>query len=242
MNQKSLSREEEGFSGKGMEILKLDDFPGKEMDDITRLAAIVTKSPVSMICLAEGDDLQVVSSFGANATLNAATLSFCKYTMEGEGLTLVVPDAREDDRFRENPLVIADPCLVFYAGVALVTSDGSRLGTLFVADQESHKFWESETESLLALGNLASKLLEESRQIDHMRSRVKSLEEFTTKAAHNIKSPLCSISMMTELFREQYAEQMDPDGIELLTTINVATVELAQSIDDILHREKKSAV
>lgn len=241
MNQKSLSGEDSGPSGKGREIPILDNFPGKELDDITRLAALVAKAPISMVCLAEDDGPQVTSSFGTDVHLNGGLVSLCKYTMEGEGLLFVVTDLREDDRFKENLLVTADPFFVFYAGVVLVASDGSRLGMLFVAGHKPHQLDEFQTESLLALANLASRLLGNSRQIDQLKSRVKSLDDFTTKAAHDIKSPLCSISMMTELFREQYAEQMDPDGIELLTTINDATMELAQNIDEILHRNQKSA-
>jgi signal transduction histidine kinase len=242
MNQNSLSGEETGPYGKGREFTILENIPGKALDDISRLAALAAKTPFAMVCLAEGDGIQIISSFGAKMNMSAGVLSFFKFMIEVDDLHLVVSDMREDKRFRENPLVIADPFFVFYAGVALVSSDGNRLGLLFVADPESHQLGESETESLLALGNLASKMIEDSRLNDQLRNRVKFLEEFTATAAHDIKSPLCSISMMTELFREQYAEQMDPDGIELLTTINDSTVELAQSIDAILHRNKKSAV
>ena len=242
MNQISLSEGEAGPTGKGREIQIFDNIPGKELDDIARLAAFVAKTPISVICLADGDGLQITSSFGTDVHLNEGLISFCKYTIEGESLLFVVTDLREDDRFKENLLVTSDPFFVFCAGVAFGTSDGSRLGSLLVADHKPRQLEEIQNESLLTLAKMARRLLESSRQIDQLNSRVKSLEDFTTKAAHDIKSPLCSISMMTELFREQYAEQMDPDGIELLTTINDATVVLAQSVDDILHRVKKASV
>ena len=239
MNQISLSEREAGATRKGSEIQILENIPGKELDDITRLAAFFAKTPISMVCLVNGDGLQIASSFGDIVNLNAGILSFCNYTMEGGGLPFVVTNAAEDDRFKQNLQVTTDPFFCFYAGVALASADGSILGTLFVADKESHQRDEFHPDSLAALANLASKLLEKNQKIEQLQTRIKLLENFTTKAAHDIKSPLCSISMMTELFREQYAGQMDPDGIELLTTINDATVELAQSVDDILQRKKE---
>jgi GAF domain-containing protein len=37
---------------------------------------------------------------------------------------MIIPDARNDIRFQDNPLVIGQPNIVFYAGIPLKGSEG----------------------------------------------------------------------------------------------------------------------
>lgn len=64
--------------------------------------------------------------------------SFCDTTIRQRGGT-VIPDALQDERFRDNPLVVGDPCIRFYAGFPLESLSGERLGTLCVFDTEPRR-------------------------------------------------------------------------------------------------------
>lgn len=59
--------------------------------------------------------------------------SFCDTTIRQRG-GMVVPDALQDERFRDSPLVVGDPRIRFYAGYPLESLSGERLGTLSVFD------------------------------------------------------------------------------------------------------------
>ena len=51
-------------------------------------------------------------------------------TVISSGNPLCVPDLSQDDRFRTNPLVEAEPNIRFYAGAPLITPNGQAVGTI----------------------------------------------------------------------------------------------------------------
>ena len=63
----------------------------------------------------------------------------------------MVPDARADPRFADNPLVTGKEHLRFYAGAPLMSPEGYMLGTLAVLDREPRSFSESDKINLTLL-------------------------------------------------------------------------------------------
>jgi len=59
--------------------------------------------------------------------------SFCAYTILDDEV-LVVSDTTRDERFAENPFVVGDFNIRFYAGAPLITSSGHRIGTVCLLD------------------------------------------------------------------------------------------------------------
>ena len=86
-------------------------------------------------------------------------VAFCAHAIGAHGM-LVVPDALEDERFRENPLVVGDPNIRFYAGAPLRVDDGSALGTLCVIDRVPRELTPAQPEALEALSRQAMAQLE----------------------------------------------------------------------------------
>ena len=102
-------------------------------DDLTRIAAYVLDVPTAMISLVDTDRQWFKSRYGHDAPELPRDISFCGHVIES-GVRVVVPDALEDARFADNPLVTGQRRIRFYAGVPLRTPDGFVLGTLCVID------------------------------------------------------------------------------------------------------------
>jgi GAF domain-containing protein len=82
---------------------------------------------IATISLVDGDRLHYAVP-GLLPSAVPLELTFCQYAVR-EAEPLIVPDARRDERFRDNPLLdIAH--VQFYAGHPLQSLDGQRIGTL----------------------------------------------------------------------------------------------------------------
>ncbi len=66
-----------------------------------------------------------------------------------------VQDSQKDDRLKDNPLVVGDPYIRFYAGFILQANDGAKLGTLCIIDTKPRNFSGFEKESFYNLGMIA---------------------------------------------------------------------------------------
>ena len=72
----------------------------------------------------------------------------------------MVPDARSNATFRDNPFVAAEDGIRFYAGAPLVTPQGYALGTLCVVDKVPRTLTPEQVEALDALRRQAEAQLE----------------------------------------------------------------------------------
>lgn len=72
----------------------------------------------------------------------------------------MVADALEDERFKDNPLVLGPPWIRFYAGVPLELPTGDAVGTLCVADRRPRALSSAQLEALEALAKQVMSLVE----------------------------------------------------------------------------------
>ncbi len=223
----------------------LDTLPEKEYDDITFLASLICDTPMALISLIDKDRQWFKSNHGLEERETPREFAFCSHAIVDKNNTLVVSDAREDERFHDNPLVTSDPSLVFYAGVPLNTPDGHPIGTLCVLDTKPKELTPDQEKALEVLSNQVLKLLElrktavvlhRNNQI--LRDKNKTLDKFVSVAAHDIKSPINNILSLSEMLLEDYSSSIDSDAVELLDYIKVSAKHSTHLIDGILSYSK----
>ena len=111
----------------------LDTPDERAFDAVTRVAADYYDCSVSLVTFVDRHRQWFKSCHGWDVKETDRELSFCAHAIL-KPAPMVVPDAREDERFRDNSLVTGAPHIRFYAGVPLTTSDGFSLGTLCIID------------------------------------------------------------------------------------------------------------
>ena len=111
----------------------LDTAPEPAFDRLTHILAHILGVPTVLVSLIDTDRQWFKSHHGLDATETPRDISFCGHAVYLRE-TLIVPDASQDPRFADNPLVSGDLGLRFYAGTPLITSDGFALGTLCAID------------------------------------------------------------------------------------------------------------
>ena len=129
----SLPEDEETRLASLRQLRVLDTEPEERFDRITRLAAAVFDVPIALVSLVDRDRQWFKSCYGISAKETSREASFCAHVVYNREMMLVT-DALMDPRFADNPLVVNEPRVRFYAGCPLILADGSCVGTLCLVD------------------------------------------------------------------------------------------------------------
>ena len=130
----------------------LDTTAEPAFDRIVRLAALLLDVPITLISLIDTHRQWFKARHGLDTPETPRAVAFCDHAIRS-GDILVVPDAEQDPRFCENPLVTGDMHLRFYAGAPLITSDGFALGTICALDRSPRDLNERDAAILAALAD-----------------------------------------------------------------------------------------
>ncbi|NME71816.1 sensor histidine kinase [Flammeovirga aprica] len=227
----------------------LDSMMEDDYDNLTKIASEICGTPISLVSLVDDRRQWFKSRHGVNASETPKELAFCAHAINEPDELFIVPDSREDERFYDNPLVVDSPNVVFYAGVPLVSEKGNALGTLCVIDHKPKVLTEGQKQTLASLGNQVMKLMELRKSnmklektLSEMSTKNKELERFAYVAAHDLKSPLCTISGMANLLKDNYSEALDGNAKMVVEHIQKSSDKLKGLIDGILSYSKSSSI
>ncbi|KUG08218.1 hypothetical protein ASU33_08510 [Solirubrum puertoriconensis] len=178
----------------------LDTSPEEDFDALTRLAAYICGTPISLVSLIDGDRQWFKSSYGLGISETPREYSFCQYAMMSDGV-YEVENAADDPMFRNNPLVTNDPNIRFYAGAPLVTPTGQPLGALCTIDTQPRHLTNEQRDALKTLAREVVSHLELRRarlQLEQERAKLEGLLRMANDTAASLYS-----NGRTELFVKQ---------------------------------------
>ncbi|MBJ7445209.1 MAG: PAS domain-containing protein [Sphingobium sp.] len=116
-------------------LYDLDAGGFRHLDEITAFASNLCDAPIALVSIVEEARQRFLARTGLDAEETPRDVSFCALAMLGDDI-FVVPDAGNDPRFADNPLVTGPPHIRFYAGAPLVDGAGVPLGALCVIDTQ----------------------------------------------------------------------------------------------------------
>jgi type IV pilus assembly protein PilB len=136
----------------------IDSEPEERFDKISRMAQKVFAVPFAGISFVEGERQWFKSKHGLPIGDSARDLSFCGHAINGDDI-FIIEDAALDPRFAQNPLVLDEPHIRFYAGQPVRGPGGHNVGTLCIMDKNPRTFSDDDKETLADLGEMVEKEL-----------------------------------------------------------------------------------
>ena len=158
----------------------MDSLPEERFDRHARIAKNQCKVSITLITFVDAERQWFKTHLGISETEGLQASSFCNHTIT-EDRVLYIPDAAEEDRFHDNPMVTGSPHIRFYAGAPVRTADGQRIGTLCLADATPRIL---DADDLKSIRNIADCIEQELTQTDrgavyaaHQASRISAMIE-----------------------------------------------------------------
>ena len=218
----------------------LDTLPDQDFDNITTLTASICDAPIALVTILDSDRNFLKSRFGVPLSESPREISFCGHAILDEKDIFIIEDAREDERFKDNPIV-TEQGAVFYAGVRLISPDGFPIGTLCVFDSVPRSLSEKQKKALIALAYQVMNLFEErkiNRRLNELQIELsrknEELKNFAGVISHDMKMPLANIIVTADILKAKYAPQLDEQANKYLSYLKQSSFTLSDYITGLL--------
>ncbi|UTA47184.1 GAF domain-containing sensor histidine kinase [Simiduia sp. 21SJ11W-1] len=202
-------------------------------DDLTEIASAICGTPISLISLVDENRQWFKSKVGLDADETPRSIAFCSHAILQDEV-FEVPNATEDERFADNPLVESAPDIRFYAGAPLITEQGLPLGTLCVIDQQPKHLTDVQRQALKTLAKQVVTQLELRLHNRRLIKLNKNREKMFAVIAHDLRAPFNSILGFSRRLSSK-ADAAKPERVvEMSNSILNAATNVYQLLDELL--------
>ena len=148
-----------------------------DLDFLSEMAAEICNTQSALVTLISKEEQWIKAAHGMDLEVRKfpREFTFCAHTINTPEKITVVKDAREDERFNENPFVTGEDPVIFYAGLPLVNSNGYAIGTICAIDNNPGELSADQKEKLKLLGKQVLNLLELKRKSSELVKTNKEL-------------------------------------------------------------------
>ncbi|MFA5517168.1 MAG: HAMP domain-containing sensor histidine kinase [Desulfuromonadales bacterium] len=186
------------------------------------------------------DGVISIDEQGAVQAFNPAAERIFAYAANeviGRNISMLMPEPYRSlhDRYLRNYLQTGIPRII---GIGREVVGRRRDGALFPMDLAvSEAFVDDQrifTGIVRDISERRQAEQERERLIAELEAKNEEMERFTSTVSHDLRSPLAPIIGYAELLREQYAEILGPDGLDLLREIETQGFRMLALIEDLL--------
>lgn len=209
-------------------------------NELTQLASEICQTPIALISLVDGGRQWFKAKIGLDADETPRDFAFCAHALLEDDV-FVVEDALLDDRFVDNPLVVRDPSIRFYAGAQIRTAEGHVLGTLCAIDRMPRHLSEVQLHSLQVLAKQVMSQFELRAAYEELRQQTKRLQELNATKdklfaiiAHDLRAPLSGILGVSELLIDDLGRRPVAENKELIEEIHDTSQQSLSLLDNLL--------
>ena len=211
--------------------------PSEWLDDLTKLAAHVAGTSISLVNLVDTFTQWTISSHGLPIDQMSREDSVCRHTIYSKD-SFEVTDLTKDPRFLGKFYVTDSPSARYYFGVPLTTKDGFNLGALCVLDQQVKELSPEKVEMLkIIAGEIINRLL--ARHVirnlkKKAKNKAKDYSEAHRKMVHDIRGPIGGIISVARLIIDQGDQNKISEVLDLVQLILKSGTSLLELADEIL--------
>ncbi|UFH57783.1 GAF domain-containing sensor histidine kinase [Spirosoma sp. KNUC1025] len=206
--------------------------------DLTKLAAKVTGTDISLVNLIDSYTQWSIASHGLDLVSMPREESVCQYTILQPD-SLEVKDLQLDQRFAQRWYVADAPHLRYYFGIPLKSSQGTHLGALCVLDPHSRELDPEKIELLHIIASEVVSRLNTLREVEYLKRQATELTESKKRVAHDIRGPLGGIISMAQLVTSSGSAIQLNEILELIEVMQHSSKSLLELANEILLNDDK---
>ncbi|AFL85677.1 histidine kinase with GAF domain [Belliella baltica DSM 15883] len=227
-------------------ILQLSEFDfdytdlDKQFKDLTKLAAKVAGTDISLINLIDSFTQWSVSAHGFPTMQLPREDSVCQYTIMGSD-NFEIKDLSKDERFLDKFFVKDDPNLRYYFGVPLTTPEGNNLGALCVLDTEVRSLSQEKIELLRIIADEIVNRFKILKAVQDLKGKMNEIKENQKKVAHDIRGPIGGIIGLAKVIQDQGNKNQLDEVLEFINLIQRSGSSVLELADEILSQDYTKA-